>query len=141
MQIRVAKEGDYLAVIELYNDFVESDRYSAYTNDSYEKVINNPQKVVFVAEDAGKLVGFASFSVRDVIRYPKPIAELDELFVSPDYRNNGIGKLLLEAVEKKSREPGCYRIFIESHYDHKSAHKFYESLDYTNYGYHFIKNL
>jgi GNAT superfamily N-acetyltransferase len=141
MTIRKAHQSDYEELMELYNLFVGSDRYSKHDNDSFQKVIHNPNNVVFVAEDAGKLIGFASFSIRDVVRYPKPIAELDELFVLESYRKQKIGKSLMEVVEKTAKERNCYRIFIESHYDHRAAHMLYESLGYTNYGYHFIKNL
>lgn len=141
MQIRLVRELDYKLLMQLYNDFVGSDRYSKLDNDSFKKVLNNYNNFVFVAEENGKLVGFAAFSVRDVIRYPKPIAELDELFVYSDYRQKGLGKKLMQQVEEKAKELNCYRIFIESRFDYKTAHKFYEDLGYTNYGYHFIKNL
>lgn len=141
MVIRLVNEADYNALMELYNLFVGSDRYSKHDNDSFATVINNPNNFIFVAEDGNKIVGFATFSVRDVIRYPKKIAELDELFVLEDYRQKGVGKKLMEQIESKAKELNCYRIFIESHYDHKTAHNFYEKLGYTNYGYHFIKNL
>ncbi len=141
MQIRSANNNDYAELMKLYNGFVDSDRYSKHNNDSFKKVIKNPKNFVFVAEDKGSLIGFATFSVRDVIRYPKQIAELDEMFVLPTYRQKGVGKQLMEKVEEKAKELNCYRIFIESHYDHKAAHKFYKALGYTNYGYHFIKNL
>jgi len=141
MKIRLAQKNDYEDIIQLYNLFVGNDRYSKYDNDSFEKVINNPSNYIFVALDNNRIIGFATFSIRDVVRYPKPIAELDELFVHEDYRKKGIGKLLMTEVENKAKEFDCYRLFIESHYDHKAAHKFYESLGYTNYGYHFIKNL
>jgi GNAT superfamily N-acetyltransferase len=58
-----------------------------------------------------------------------------------EYRKKGLGKKLMGEVEKKAKSLHCYRLFIESHYDHKQTHKFYEALGYTNYGYHFIKNL
>lgn len=141
MKIRLARESDYKQLMQLYNDFVGEDRYSKYNNDSFKKVINSTNNFIFVAEDNGKLVGFATFSIRDVIRYPKQIAELDELFVSLDYRQKGVGKLLMQQVEDKAKELNCYRIFVESQYKHETAHKFYEELGYSNYGYHFIKNL
>jgi GNAT superfamily N-acetyltransferase len=141
MKIRQARESDYAEMMVLYDQFVGSERYSKHTNDSYQKVLKNQQNVVFVAEIDKKIGGFASFSIRDVIRYPRPIAELDELFVSSEKRQKGVGKLLLQAVEQKARELHCYRLFIESSYDHTVAHSFYEALGYTNYGYHFIKNL
>lgn len=141
MLIRRAKETDYVELMRLYNDFVGSDRYSKHDNDSFKRVLNNLNNFIYVAERDGKLIGFATFSVKDVIRYPKQIAELDELFVSTDYRQKGVGKQLMQQVEGKAKELNCYRIFIESHFDHKAAHKFYEEIGYTNYGYHFIKNL
>src|SRR3989338_6204728 len=141
MIVRPAKIADYKDIIPLYNGFVGSDRYSKLDNDSFEKVLKSKDNFVFVAEDQEKLVGFASFSVRLVVRYPKPIAELDEIYVSPEYRKKGVGKLLMNKVLKKAKELNCYRLFIESHYDNKIAHNFYEKLGFTNYGYHFIKNL
>ncbi len=141
MQIRTAIESDYKPLMKLYNAFVGSDRYSGYDNDSFQKVIKNPQNYVFVAEEDNILIGFVTFSIRNVIRYPKQIAELDELYVDTNHRKKGIGKLFMRAVEEKAKDLNCYRLYIESHYDHKGAHVFYESLGYTNYGYHFIKNL
>lgn len=141
MQIRKASAFDYDSLMKLYNSFVGSDRYSNHDNDSFQRVLDNSRNFVFVAEEDDTLIGFVTFSVRDVIRYPKPIAELDELYVDPQHRKKGLGKELMKHVEEKAKELQCYRIFIESHYDHKAAHAFYESLGYTNYGYHFIKNL
>lgn len=141
MKIRLVQTADYADIMHLYNLFVGYDRYSHHDNDSFQRVLQNPHNFVYVAEDDDTLVGFATFSVRDVIRYPKQIAELDELFVLEDYRKKGVGKLLMQEVEKKAKECECCRIFIESHYDHKAAHVFYESLGYTNNGYHFIKDL
>lgn len=141
MNIRLVTKGDYEELMNLYNGFVGEDRYSKHDNDSFKKVLNSPHNFIFVAEEDGKLAGFVSISTRDVIRYPKPIAELDELFVAPDYRQKGLGRELMRTVEDKAKEQGCYRLYIESHYDHKAAHKLYESLGFTNYGYHFIKNL
>ena len=141
MQIRLAVDSDYVPLMKLYNEFVGSDRYSGHDNDSFKTVLHSSQNLLYVAEEKEVLVGFASFSIRNVVRYPKPIAELDELFVDPKYRKKGLGKLFMQTIEEKAKELDCYRIYIESHYDHKAAHSFYESLGYTNYGYHFIKNI
>ncbi|MFA5886720.1 MAG: GNAT family N-acetyltransferase [Patescibacteria group bacterium] len=141
MNIRKVSQSDYRELMSLYNLFVGEDKYSKHDNDSFSRVLDSQSNFVFVTEDLGKLIGFASFSIRSVIRYPKPIAELDEIFVRPEYRQKGVGKMLMQQIEDKAKELDCYRLFIESHYDHKAAHLFYESLGYTNYGYHFIKNI
>ncbi len=141
MEIREAKKEDYQELIGLFNDFVGDKRYVNKGNDSFEEVLENPNNYVYVAEDKGGLVGFVTFSVRVVVRYPKPVAEIDELFVSPKHRKKGLGTKLVETVLDKASDVGCYRVFIETHYRHKGAHKLYESMEFTNYGYHFIKDL
>lgn len=141
MNIRPATIADYEQLMELYNLFVEEDRYSKHNNDSFKKVLKSSQCFIYVAAVDNKLVGLAAFSIRYVVRYPKPIAELDELFVHEDYRKHGIGKKFMEVIEKQAKALNCYRMYIESQYQHKSGHAFYERLGYTNKGYHFLKNL
>ncbi len=142
MNIRPAAKDDYERLMEMYNDFVGEDRYSRHDNDSFQQVIASPSNYFYVAEDvSGELVGFASMSVRNVVRYPVPIAELDELYVAPEQRQHGVGKELMLKVEETAKEQNCYRVYIGSNYRFPAAHKFYEGVGYTNYGYHFIKNL
>lgn len=141
MQIREAIESDYEQIMQLYNLFVGEDRYSKHDNDSFQKVLESENNYILVVEEKEKLVAFITFSIRNVIRYPRPIAELDELFVDENYRQHGLGKQLMEEVENLAREKNCYRVYIESQYRFKGAHAFYEKLGYSNNGYHFIKNL
>ena len=128
-------------MLKLLNGFVEEDRYSRKDNDSFTQALNNPNNYIYVAEKQGKLIGFVTFSIRTVIRYPRPIAELDELYVIPEARGQGLGKKLVQEVLDHATKLGCRRLFIESHYKHKAAHKLYEKMGFTNYGYHFIKDL
>lgn len=141
LKIRLANKEDYKKVMKLYNDFVGEDRYSHYGNDSFQKVLQSSSNYILVTEENNQIIGLAAFSVRNVVRYPKPIAELDEMYVDPSFRKHGVGRKLMEAVEYKARKLNCYRVYIESQYKHKEGHKFYEALGYKNYGYHFYKNL
>lgn len=141
MSIRKAKLEDYDRLMLLYNDFVGEDRYSRHDGDSYEKVLNSPDNSIFVAEEKGKIIGFATVSVRTIVRYPKPIAELDELFVVEEFRQHGVGKMLMDKIEEVAKEKDCYRIYIASADRFEVAHNFYQRIGYTKYGLHFYKNL
>jgi L-amino acid N-acyltransferase YncA len=141
MTIRPAKKTDYEHLVQLYNGLVESNRYSKHDNDSFQQVLENPNSYIYVLELKDTLIGFISFSICPVVRYPKPNAEVDEFYVDTEYRKQGLGQKLLQTALDKATELNCHRIFIESHYKHKSAHKLYEKMDMTNYSYHFIKNL
>lgn len=139
--IRPAELDDYEKVIPLLNGFVGEDRYSKHDNDSFEMIIESNSNFMYVAVDGEKIIGFITFSVRNVVRYPKPILEVDELFVAITYQKHGVGGRLMQQMEEDAKSLGCHAIFIESGYDHKPAHKFYEKLQYKNYGYHFKKVL
>lgn len=141
MIIRKAKTEDYESIIPFLNGFVEEDRYSGKNKDSFLSALKKPENHIYVAEEDGKLIGFVTFSIRTVIRYVKPIAELDELYIAPSARKQGLGSKLVQTVIDAAAEKGCHRLFIESHYKHEAAHKLYEKMGFTNYGYHFIKNL
>jgi len=140
VQIREARESDYEEIMPLMNIFVGEDRYSRHDGDSYKKVLQSPTNFAFVVEDKGKIIGFVTSSIRTIIRYPKPIMELDELFVVEEYRKQGIGKQLIEKIESLAKEKDCHRMYIASADRFTTAHKFYEGLGYTKYGYHFYKN-
>lgn len=141
MQIRKAEASDYEQVMQLYNLFIGEDKYSRHDNDSFQKVLASESNYIFVAEEEGKLIGFATCSMRYIIRYPHPVSQLDELFVLAEYRRHGLGKQLVEKVEQTAKENGCSLMYIESGYDRKEAHVFYEKVGYTNNGYYFKKSL
>lgn len=139
--IREAKESDYKELMKLYDEFVEEDRYSGGKEDSFQEVLASTENFISVAEDRGKLVGFVTFSMRWVVRYPRPIAEMDELYVNPEYRRQGLGSKLVETILEKAAELGCSRMFIDTHFQHEAAQKLSEKMGFTHYGHHFVRDL
>jgi ribosomal protein S18 acetylase RimI-like enzyme len=57
------------------------------------------------------------------------ICEITQLWVSENHRQNGIGRMLLEAAESEAKTKGCVSILVRS-YSFQAPH-FYEK-----YGYH-----
>lgn len=64
------------------------------------------EKVRFVAEESGEVVGFSDYS--------KETNELSGLYIKPGYTGRGIGEKLLEKAEEDSRENGLNRLWCKS---------------------------
>jgi aminoglycoside 6'-N-acetyltransferase I len=66
--------------------------------------------VTFVAERAGKVVGFAEVTLRrDYVNgcSTSPVAFLEGIFVRRGQRRTGLARALVEAAERWGREQGC----------------------------------
>ena len=55
---------------------------------------------------------------------------INYLGVHPDFRGNGLGRMLMRAVEKKLRDLGCPQVNLLVWSDNTEVHKFYEKTDY-----------
>ncbi len=141
MVIREAVLGDHVNLMALYDAFMEVDRYSKLDSDSLQKVIASKDNFILVAEQDRRLAGFITASARLVVRYPEPIMQVDELYVDPEFREHGLGSQLIQGIESIAAESGYGRIYIESGYAYKVAHKFYRKNGYTQEGYYFKKVL
>ena len=61
--------------------------------------------------------------------------------VLPEYRRRGIGKMLMDRVEKMAVETGAPYIGLASGLGRTEAHAFYRSLGYRETSFWFRKNL
>lgn len=135
---RDVRHDDRKALQGLYGEFVgDSSRYARGDGDSFERVIESPRAKFIVACDDSTLVGFLLCTSRDVFRYPRPIVEIEELFVLPSQRRKGVARHLMELAEAWAREQGAGTIFLASDKKRTEAHDLYRSLNYSEYAYHF----
>ena len=67
--------------------------------------------------------------------------ELDNVIVSSNYRNKGIGAELGAYVEDWARQNDYLTVELNSYVTASSAHKFYFSQGYKILGFHFYKPL
>lgn len=70
----------------------------------------NPSAEVIIGELNGEAVGFALFFHNYSTFLGKKGLNLEDLFVLPSARGNGIGKLLLQSLAKIADERGCARM-------------------------------
>jgi GNAT superfamily N-acetyltransferase len=109
----------------------------AGNEDSFQAVLSSQSVKLIVAESANKIVGFVCFSIRSVFRYPRPIVEVEEIYVTEEHRRKGVATGLIKVVDDFAKETDAYYVFLASDETRKNAHQFYKSLGYDQYAFHF----
>jgi len=86
---------------------------------------------VFVAERGGETVGFVQFRVESGI-YDQSVERgfVDNVYVRPPHRGQGIGSRLLDAAERALDARGVERVALSVLADNDAARRFYERHGY-----------
>lgn len=65
--------------------------------------------------------------------------DIDNFFVHPDYRGDGLGKKLVDWLEKRALKEQCELIVLDAYADSFLAHRFYHREGFVATGTHFTK--
>lgn len=79
-----------------------------------------------VAEKAGELLAVATVARQMTLHRAGAGAYITAFVVDERVRGRGVGRTLLEAVERWARDAGCSRLTVTSHEHRAGAHAFYE---------------
>ena len=112
----------------------------ATLSERLERAGAEPTIRLFVAELDGAVVGFASLHVLHLIERP-PLGRLSAIVVSATSRRGGVGRALVDRVEREARAAGCDRLEVTSGEWRFDAHAFYGDLGFEETSKRFIKGL
>lgn len=85
---------------------------------------------VFVAQKEGELIGYAIFVRSFSVEYSGLFGELDELYLLPDLRGQGIGTAFIGWIEDYARSVGCNFIDMVANFNNTKAQELYRRLGY-----------
>jgi GNAT superfamily N-acetyltransferase len=129
MRIRAARGEDFEAVTRLLEELGRPVVGAAEAADAraiYDQQVVDPDSHHVVAEaDDGEVVAFCSLHFRPRLNWPTPEAWVPDLIVTEAARRQGIGRAMLEEVQRRARERGCHAIALESAYRRAEAHHMY----------------
>ncbi len=93
--------------------------------------VENEESVIFAVEaDAGKLVGFTQLYPLFSSVQARRIWLLNDLFVAPEARRQGVGEMLMDAARDFAAETGAKGLALETGVDNHGAQALYEKLGY-----------
>jgi ribosomal protein S18 acetylase RimI-like enzyme len=144
MEIRRARAADLPAVSRLAAELVRlHHRYDPPrflliepVEDGYQwffsKEIKRRGAVILVAEDEGRIIGYAygTLEGRNWNDLLDACGKLNDLYVDPAARRQGTGRALVTAMFAELRQRGAPRVVLLSAWKNPEAHAFFESLGF-----------
>ncbi len=129
--IRPAGETDAGDIHRLNRDALGYDYPLELTRRRLAAVLAGPGSSVFVAQAAGRVVGYIHAADYECT-YTDSLKDILALAVEEGERGKGIGRMLLAAAEGWAKAAGACGIRLNSGFERENAHRFYEACGYTN---------
>ena len=136
--VRLATPADAFVVGGLLFDFnTEYDTptpSAADFGDRFNALLTRPDVLVVLAEDpaSGDATGFAFLTLRPTPYGDGPLAQLEELYVVPPLRDQGIGTALLTRAVGEVEQRGGIEVHINVDEVDTDTRRFYERHGFTN---------
>lgn len=129
IRIRNAEVADYEIIIELFREFSVYQKLPERMSNTLEKMLEEKEYFhCFVAETEEKeIIGYASWFFTYYTWSGKGIY-LDDLYVKPGFRGQGVGTFLMDKVISFARESKCHKVRWQVSHWNAPAIAFYEKL-------------
>jgi GNAT superfamily N-acetyltransferase len=95
---------------------------------SLRKAVETEEVEVLAARKEGRIQGVAVLAYRLNVSAAGQFASIEELYVRPEARRQGVGRALLQAADERCAERGIS--YIEVQVEEEKAEAFYAALDY-----------
>ncbi|MBP6398234.1 MAG: GNAT family N-acetyltransferase [Saprospiraceae bacterium] len=102
------------------------------TTDALFELFQTAGSAYFVAEEDGILLGGAGFF--PTAGLPNGVAELVKMYLQPEARGRGLGRLLVNKTEELAKKMGYAGLYLESMPELTNALTMYEKM-----GYHYLE--
>ena len=124
LSLRLARPADATTIANLSRELIEYGLRWRWTPMRIAASIRDSDVNVLVACIRANIAGFA------IMRYRDDDAHLDLLAVAPPYRRAGVGRQLLEWLEKCAVVAGIFSVALEVRAANEGAQRFYQRMGY-----------
>ena len=124
ISVALARQSNVVEIALMSRDLIEHGLRWSWTPSRVAASVRSSNTIVVVARAGERIAGFG------IMRYGDDEAHLDLLGVGQDYRREGLGRRLVEWLEKPALVAGISAVFLEVREPNHDAQAFYERLGY-----------
>lgn len=95
---------------------------------TWQRLMADDQVCGLVAEQDGVLVGLTHYVTHPVTGHLKPVCYMQDVFVRPEYRRQGVGRALVSRLAQIGRQQQWARIYWLAEASNKEALALYNKL-------------
>jgi ribosomal protein S18 acetylase RimI-like enzyme len=124
------------ALVSLMNEYI-TDKMGGgepYTDEQKVKLVeglkNHPSKLVYLAVSGNQFVGLINCFINFATFTVKHFVNVHDIIVTDSWRNNGVGRKLLDKVIDRAAAMDCSKVTLEVRADNHNAKYLYESLGF-----------
>ena len=130
-ELNKADKDDWLFFWRGYIDFYKTSVPEAQYELTWTRLLDNDFNLyALVGEVDGKVCGIVHYTFQESTWAPNNFCLLEDLFVDPSVRGQGIGRALIDAVYEIAMKSGSSRLYWNTDATNETARKLYDS--YTN---------
>jgi GNAT superfamily N-acetyltransferase len=130
-------EGPWRRLWSDYNAFYKSQIPEAVTAATWQRMLDPRSAIVGrLAVVNATVVGFSASVLHDSTWSTAPICYLEDLFVDPEYRGRGFGRLLIQDLVNRAKSRGWSRLYWHTQATNPARHlydQFVAADDFVRY--------
>jgi GNAT superfamily N-acetyltransferase len=115
----------YLALMRAYSEFDSIEFDPTRARRALEQLIREDHGRAWMVQLEDKTAGYVIVLYGFSLEYGGRVLEIDELFVSAEFRGHVLGRAILECVEAEARHFGPVLLTLETELRNENAQAFY----------------
>lgn len=137
--IRAATIDDFETIYSFVCSLMEITFDKRMLRQCYQICLACPNNYYLVALNDDKAIGYLSCHGQVLLHHGGMVYEIQELYVLPEYRSEGVGKLLLHSIERHLVGDKYKLLEVASNMRRVDAHRFYETNGFDKNTFKFVK--
>ncbi|MEO9852569.1 MAG: GNAT family N-acetyltransferase [Reichenbachiella sp.] len=127
LNIKIANDDDFNSIYNFVNELEQTVFNVEDLKRAFESNVNNPDHIYLIAEMNDESVGYLSCHSQLLLHHGgQKIAEIQEMYVNPESRKNGIGKGLVDELKRIAKLKEIEQLEVTSNNKRGDTHRFYE---------------
>lgn len=128
-----ARESDLPDIARLYSVLYEKDPDLSKMQNTFREMSDDKKYILLAAKVRGEVIGtIMGIVCLDMSEDSAPFLLIENFIVSAQNRHEGIGGMLMEALEREAKLKQCQIAMLQSRKERKIAHKAYEKYGFSN---------